>query len=624
LFRHHRLFALVLLALGGCTCDPLLASARTLTLTTVGEGTVGYSPSPLKQATDGRLYFQAGSKVTLTATPADGSFFESWDGACTGTDPTCEIPLNKDLQVTARFGVTIDLTLEGQGHVTSSPTGLDCTQSCKKAFSYDVPVTLGAVATAGYRFDGFTGDCSGMSCTLTTDAPHAVTAHFAAAPLPCDWVKRFGGPNRDNFGGVKRDAATGRIAIAGSTQGPIDFGGGQFPLIASGAAFVAVLDASGAYQSAFLRGKSGSVTLGDGIAWLPNGNLAVTGAWSGSIDFGDGVLRPDDANRFGLFRGFFAIWEPQGALIGMQPLGETTVLLSGFSAVSANPATGGASVVGTFAADASFGGPAMLSPQDFDGFTAQYDADGGFRWVQGGGGTSYDQTFAVHSTPDGKTLAAGVLSGAATFAGTTLDAGQTTAAFVLTWSSDGGLLGSDFLIPLDADGGSSSEAHAVSAFSSGDAVIGGWYSGQLMSSGAPTPIANGSPGADGFVARLGSQGWFVRLGGTMFDEVAAVAVDPSNDDVWVLGDFRGTINLNGTPQTSAGGSDLFLARYSKTGTLISVRYFGGPGDEYARGLQVDPFGRVLIAGEFENTVNFGVGNLTSAGDIDVFLGCFAP
>jgi hypothetical protein len=92
----------------------------------------------------------------------------------------------------------------------------------------------------------------------------------------------------------------------------------------------------------------------------------------------------------------------------------------------------------------------------------------------------------------------------------------------------------------------------------------------------------------------------------------------------VLGDFRGTVTFQTSPITSAGGGDIFLARFSKTGQLLGVRTFGGPGDEFARGLAIDPFGRVLVAGEFENTASFGVGNLTSAGDTDVFVGCFTP
>lgn len=619
-----------LLALAGCTCDPTLASARALALTTVGEGAVTFDVTPLKDQGGGRYLFARGSTVTLTAKAVPDGFFEAWDGDCFRSqgEQSCTLTLDRDANVTARFGVRVAVTVEGQGRVVSTPAAVDCTQSCTRAFAYDLPVELTATASAGFRFDGWAGDCSGAgSCQLTTDVPHAVTARFVAAPAPCDWVKRFGGPYRESAGGVRRDPATGRLALAGTTQGNVNFGGGLIPATTpvSSNVYALVLDPTGAFVSAFAKGRAGAVTLGDAVAWLPSGDLAVSGAWSGLVDFGDGTMRDDQANGFGLFRSFFATWSTAGSLKSFQPLGETTVLLSGFSAISSNPATGATTLAGTFAAQETFGGPAPLTPRDFDAFIAQYEADGGFRWAKHGGGDSYDQAFGVHTAAGGVTRLTGTASGWADFPGGALDAGASNGAFVATFNADGTAAGQHFLAPLEADGGSGAEGKSVAAFPSGDVVVGGSYSGLLLAGGAPSPHANGAPGVDGFVARLGAQQWFARVGGAMFDEVVAVAVDPATEDVWVLGDFRGQVTFQSSPVSSAGGGDIFLLRFSSAGQLLSVRLFGGPGEDYARGLELDPFGRALVAGEFEATASFGpVGSLTSAGDSDAFVGCFTP
>jgi hypothetical protein len=46
--------------------------------------------------------FTSGTRVTLTADPADGSRFEGWDEACTGVDP-CSFFMDREREVTATF-----------------------------------------------------------------------------------------------------------------------------------------------------------------------------------------------------------------------------------------------------------------------------------------------------------------------------------------------------------------------------------------------------------------------------------------------------------------------------------------------------------------------------------------
>jgi hypothetical protein len=49
--------------------------------------------------------YNSGTVVTLTATPAFGSVFVSWGGACAGIlIPTCAVTMSADASVTATFG----------------------------------------------------------------------------------------------------------------------------------------------------------------------------------------------------------------------------------------------------------------------------------------------------------------------------------------------------------------------------------------------------------------------------------------------------------------------------------------------------------------------------------------
>jgi hypothetical protein len=71
-----------------------------------GSGTVKSSPSGIICGTSCSGSYNAGTVVTLTATPATGSTFSGWSGGgCAGTG-TCSFSLNANTAVTAAFGTT--------------------------------------------------------------------------------------------------------------------------------------------------------------------------------------------------------------------------------------------------------------------------------------------------------------------------------------------------------------------------------------------------------------------------------------------------------------------------------------------------------------------------------------
>lgn len=67
-----------------------------------------------------------------------------------------------------------------KGTVTSSPAGINCGTTCSGSFGTGTVVTLTARALANRVFAGWGGACSGTAatCTLTMNAPKAVTATF--------------------------------------------------------------------------------------------------------------------------------------------------------------------------------------------------------------------------------------------------------------------------------------------------------------------------------------------------------------------------------------------------------------------------------------------------------------
>ena len=76
-----------------------------------GSGTVASTPLGISCGPSCSASFDGGTRVTLTATPATGAIFESWNGGCSGAN-TCTITLTANTTVFARFAAISNLQID--------------------------------------------------------------------------------------------------------------------------------------------------------------------------------------------------------------------------------------------------------------------------------------------------------------------------------------------------------------------------------------------------------------------------------------------------------------------------------------------------------------------------------
>jgi hypothetical protein len=149
----------------------------------------GSSPNECVPPNDGHvcdsptdvLYPEASSQTTLSTQILDtgrddyyghsGSSFDVQDSAWLSHLPQ------------QRLAVTIQRTGSARGTVRmTSPTPFECTQNCSFQLDHGLAVTLVARPTAGSRFAGWTGACSGAAtCAVTLDVARSVVASFGAS-----------------------------------------------------------------------------------------------------------------------------------------------------------------------------------------------------------------------------------------------------------------------------------------------------------------------------------------------------------------------------------------------------------------------------------------------------------
>ncbi len=156
----------------------------TVVATGTGTGSVTSLPAGIDCGADCSESFSAGASVTLTATPAPGSEFTGWDGACSGQTDPCTITLDDSKRVTARFEVFYTITTatagDGNGIILSSPDGIQCGPDCSETYKRGTSIALTASPAEDSAFTGWTGACAGQGnpCTLTVNADASITATF--------------------------------------------------------------------------------------------------------------------------------------------------------------------------------------------------------------------------------------------------------------------------------------------------------------------------------------------------------------------------------------------------------------------------------------------------------------
>jgi hypothetical protein len=162
---------------------------------------------------------------------------------------------------------------------------------------------------------------------------------------------------------------------------------------------------------------------------------------------------------------------------------------------------------------------------------------------------------------------------------------------------------------------------------SGNLYAIGWYTSATITFGSTTLVNAGSFTGDIFVVKYDASGnalWAKSFGGVDGEIGNGMAVDASGD-VYVTGLFTSTVMTMGTftlTNTTAGSSDIFIARINSAGNTVWAKSAGGTASEKGMAITVDASGNVFTTGGFNSaTINFGTGILTNAssGTSDFFI-----
>lgn len=258
--------------------------------------------------------------------------------------------------------------------------------------------------------------------------------------------------------------------------------------------------------------------------------------------------------------------------------------------------------------------------------SAQY---ANFEWVKGMGGTGADQGNGVAIDANGNVYVTGSFISAADFAiGSQLISAGGNDVFLAKYDPTGALLWAKSMGGVGNDYG-----YGVAVIANGDVYVTGYFGeqGADFNPGGSGGALTSAGKDDIFLAKYSSTGtflWAKSMGGPRGDYSKGIAVDV-NGDVYISGNFsKDGADFNpggsGGAFTSAGGEDVFVAKYSSTGTFLWAKSMGGSSSDYSEGgVAVDANGNVYVTASFSSSANFNPGGsggvLTAAGGNDAFL-----
>ncbi len=190
----------------------------------LGTGTVASSPGGITCGSTCSASFDMNAAVTLTASPATGSVFQSWSGCDSVNGASCTVTMSASRTVTAtfqlqRFTLTVSKSGIGSGTVSSSPGGISCGGTCAADYDYGTMITLTASPAAGSVFDSWSGcnSVNGATCSVTMSASRTVTATFRPQRFTLTVSK-------DGVGTGTVSSSPGGIACGGSCSADYDNG----------------------------------------------------------------------------------------------------------------------------------------------------------------------------------------------------------------------------------------------------------------------------------------------------------------------------------------------------------------------------------------------------------------
>lgn len=159
---------------------------------------------------------------------------------------------------------------------------------------------------------------------------------------------------------------------------------------------------------------------------------------------------------------------------------------------------------------------------------------------------------------------------------------------------------------------------AIAIDANGNSFVTGYFY-NTITFGSQSVTSSGNK--DIFLAKYDSNGnclWIKKAGGTLDDQGQSVSVDASGN-CYITGFYYGNTTFDNISLTGIGSKDVFIAKYDPAGNIQWVNKAGSTSEDEGLGIAASPLGETYVTGYFKGSSNFSSTILTSNGQEDIFI-----
>jgi hypothetical protein len=344
---------------------------------------------------------------------------------------------------------------------------------------------------------------------------------------------------------------------------------------------------------------------GNSIATDSNGNIYVTGMYTGNTSFGSTILEGDSEYDYNLF---VAKLNNNGNWLWATNAETNSAFGRGVSVDN----NGSCYIAGNFSDSISFGLTTLISNGSSDAFVAKLDPNGNWIWARSAGSSLNDHARSICTDDNGNCYIIGNFASTCDFGNTTLTAGDSLDIFVAKMDTNGNWLWAQRAGGIWGDNG-----NKISLDGEGNIFITGYFRNDADFGNT---ILTCSGFSDAYIAKLDTNGnwqWAVQAGGMDRDYGNGISTDVEGN-CYVTGTFIGNAHFGHIEVISNILWDTYIAKIDCNGNWIWVRHcFGSSIAGYD--ICNDYYGNSDIIGVFYGSATFGNTTLISNSGSDIFV-----